>query len=163
MPMGKFENNTVHSTGRFGLWVFPGYTPSVSGSCYDQRPSPAIFNKFTAYLCDKGAEWEQSSSVQFRQFLVYDHFSSGITTQTIFYSQEYNTPYSSTFYNSVNGAVVADSVIVGNSSANPTNNTPSGLILTWDRGQLVQNVTFINFPTPDTQAMRAVEIIGRCM
>lgn len=161
--MGLFRNNTVHSTGRFGLWVFPGYTPSVSGSCSDQRPLAAVFGPFTSYLCDKGAEWEQSSSVQFRDFTVYDHFSSGITTQTIFYSQDYNTPYSSAFYSSLTGSMVADTVIVGNSSTNPTNNTPSGLILTWDRGELVQNVTFINFPYAESQAMRATEIVGRCV
>lgn len=161
--MGVFFNNSVHSTGRFGLWVFPGYTPSVSGSCWDQRPSAAIFQKFTSYLNDKGAEWEQSSSIQFREFIVYDQYSSGMTTQTIHYNQDYNTPYQSTFYNQNTGALIADSLVIGNSSSNPSSNTPSGIILAWDRGQLIKNITFINFPDPATQAMRAVEIIGRCV
>ena len=162
-PMGVFFNNSVHSTGRFGLWIFPGYTPSASGGCYGYQPSVAIFRQFTSYLNDKGAEWDVSSSLQFREFIVYDHFSSGITTQTIKYHQDYNTPYKSTFYSLTTGAVVADSVIIGNSRMNSSTNTPSGLVLPWDRGLIVSNVTFINFPDPNTQAMRAVEIIGRCM
>lgn len=163
IPMGVFFNNTVHSCGRFGLWIFPGYTPSVSGSCSDQRPSTAVFQKFTSYMCDKGAEWDQSSSIHFIEFIVYDHYTSGMTTQTNHFHEEYNTPYQSTFYNLITGPLVADSVVIGNSSLNPANNTPTGIILPWDRGEILKNISFINFPYQNSQAMRAVEIIGRCL
>ena len=163
IPMGLFKNNTVHSTGRFGLWVFPGYTPSVSGSCSDQRPLAAVFGPFRSYLCDKGAEWEQSTSLQFRDFTLFDHYTSGITTQTIRYVENVNSPYTSTLFNRDVGAVVGDSVIVGKSDPNAAFNTLNGIIVAWDRGLLVENVTFINFPNEDTQAMRAVEIICRCV
>jgi hypothetical protein len=29
IPFGKFYNNSAHSCGRFGVWIFPAYTPSV--------------------------------------------------------------------------------------------------------------------------------------
>jgi hypothetical protein len=51
--MGKFINNTVHSVGRFGLWIFPGYTPTISGGCYDNRPAVAKFDNFYTYFSDK--------------------------------------------------------------------------------------------------------------
>jgi hypothetical protein len=124
IPMGIFYNNSVHSNGRFGLWIFPGYTPSISGMCRDSRPSAAVFQKFVSYLSEKGAEWEMSSSVQFKEFTVYDHFSAGITTQTIKFNQDFNTNMMSSFYNPNNGALVADSLIIGNSSSGPVTNTP---------------------------------------
>ncbi|RNA07259.1 hypothetical protein BpHYR1_049763, partial [Brachionus plicatilis] len=40
--------------------------------------------------------------------------------------------------------------------------TPSGLVLAWDRGQLIKNVTFINFPSDWSHSMRGPEIIGTC-
>ena len=66
IPFGIFSNNSVHSTGRFGLWIFPGYTPTVSGACYDNRPSAAQFTNFTAYGNDKGAESVHSNNIQFK-------------------------------------------------------------------------------------------------
>ena len=27
-PLGRFFNNSAHSLGRFGLWIFPGYSPT---------------------------------------------------------------------------------------------------------------------------------------
>ncbi len=66
IPFGKFGNNSVHSTGRFGLWIFPGYTPTVSGGCNDIRPSVAQFNNFTSWSCDKGAENVNSNNIQFK-------------------------------------------------------------------------------------------------
>jgi hypothetical protein len=38
-----------------------------------------------------------------------------------------------------------------------------GLVMAWDRGQLISNISFINYPDPNSQAMRAVEIVGRCL
>ncbi len=37
------------------------------------------------------------------------------------------------------------------------------ILVMWDRGLLVRNVSFINFPSPNTQAIYGPFIIGRCV
>ena len=161
--MGQFLNNTVHSSGRFGLWIFPGYTPSYSSYCYDYQPTVAKFEYLTAYLNDKGAEWETSNNLQFRNFLLFDNAEAGIETKNIAFNEDSNTAKATNFYSSALGSTIADTIIIGNSnSAAPTSITPTGLIFAWDRGQLVKNVSFYNFPSSNSQAMSAPIIIGRC-
>ena len=160
-PMGTFFNNSAHSCGQTGLWVFPSYIPA-NGCYYPQSPSLALFQEFTSYLNDKGAEWEQSSSVQFREFIVFDQATAGIITQTIRFAQDPNPWSEIALFNESLGSVVSDSIIVGSSDLSSGFNTPSGLEVVWDRGELVKNVTFINFPNEGTQAMRAVEIPYHC-
>lgn len=62
-PFGKFYNNSVHSSGRFGLWIFPGYTPSPSGSCWDNNFGIAKFESLVSYRNDKGAEWVRYDNI----------------------------------------------------------------------------------------------------
>ena len=163
MPMGEFFNNSAHSCGRFGLWVFPGYTPTVSGSCGDTRATVARFESFTGYRNDKTAEWVMANNVQFRNFVSFDDFSVGIETKTIAYNDKANTQYANSFYDEEMGPLIADSVIIGNSDQSKIDNTPSGLVVAWDRGQLIRNVSFLNFPSKSSQAIRATEIRGRCL
>ena len=162
VPMGQFFNNTVHSSGRFGLWIFPGYTPSYSRFCSFYYPTVAKFEYLTAYLNDKGAEWETSSNLQFRNFLLFDNAEAGIETKNIvFYEDLY---FSTSFYSSELGSKIADTIIIGNSNtAASTSITPTGLIFAWDRGQLVTNLSFYNFPDSSSRAMSAPIIIGRCL
>ncbi|CAF0710276.1 unnamed protein product [Brachionus calyciflorus] len=163
IPMGKFFNNTVHGVGRFGLWVFPGYYPSVTGGCRDPNPSVAKFEHLTTYNNDKGAEWVMSNSLQFRNIISFDHESAGIETKTIIFNDDVNTRYKTTFFDATKGPLIADSIIAGNSdSSKPVSITQSGLIVAWDRGLLVQNVSFFNFPDYSSHAIRATVIAGRC-
>lgn len=162
IPLGKFFNNSVHSVGRFGLWIFPGYTPTPTGSCSDNNPGTAKFEYFTAYGCDKGAEWVDSSGIQFRNFIVYDHATTGIEAKSITSHASPNTPYSVVFYNESTGPLIADSVIIGNSNPNAVSSlTPRALTVPWNRGLLVKNIKFINFF--QTPAIGATSIIGQCL
>ena len=55
-------------------------------------------------------------------------------------------------------------VIIGNSdSTSPTSITNMGLRVAWERGLLVQNVKFINFPDANSYAIVPTEIAGRCL
>ena len=56
-PFGVFYNNSAHSIGRMGLWIFPGFTPTVNGGCSETTMTIAHFDDFTSYRCDIGAEW----------------------------------------------------------------------------------------------------------
>ncbi|CAF0978946.1 unnamed protein product, partial [Brachionus calyciflorus] len=164
IPMGKFFNNSVHGVGRFGLWIFPGYTPTVTGGCNDQNPSPAKFEQFTTYSNDKGAEWVMSNNLQFRKFISFDHKSVGIETKQIIFNENIQSRYTPTFYNESNGALVADSIVVGNSDSTQTTSiTQHGVVIAWDRGLLVKNVSFYNFPDPNSEAIKPTEVAGRCL
>ena len=106
--LGKFSNNSVHSVGSNGLWIFPSYTPALS---------PAIFDSFISYSNDKGAEWTSSNKVQFKNFIVYDHTTAGIETKTIQYNSDFLSSYSPYFYNESTGPTIMNSVIIGNSNS----------------------------------------------
>ena len=163
IPMGINLNNTVHAVGRFGLWIFPGYTPTVTGSCSDSNPSVAKFENLTSYSNDKGAEWVMSNPMQFRNFVVFDHYTEAIATKTIVNNENTNTPYAKIFYNETTGSLVTNSIIIGNSdSSSPASIGSSGLVIAWERGLLIKSNRFYNFPDANSHAIRATEIIGRC-
>ncbi len=105
-----------------------GYTPTVSGSCFDNRPSVAKFYNLTSWSNDKGAEFVESNNVQFKQFIVWDQYSEGINTMTIKNNQDGNTPYKSTFYSDSIGSSITDSYVIGNSLNNQRSYTPGKLI-----------------------------------
>ncbi len=142
-PLGKFFNNTAHSIGSIGLWIFPGYYPMRGCYWYLDEPVPAVFEYFTAYSNDKAAEFLNSNYIQFRNFIVWDHFSTAINTK---FSDLY---WRNADYDEKTGSVVVDSVIIGCSSDDclPENKANTrGLDLATDRGQLIRNVSFVNYP-----------------
>lgn len=86
-PLGVFKNNSAHSSGRFGLWIFPAYLPNKGGACWGGTPAVAKFDGFVSYSNDKGAEYVESNPFQFVNFVVWDHFSEGIAGKTIINNQ----------------------------------------------------------------------------
>ena len=159
IPMGTFFNNTVHSSGRFGIWIFPGYHPTVSGSCRDKTPSPARFDTFITYLNEKGAEWVNANNIQFINFISYDNSLSGIETRRISGNSLPNTYYIPSFYDHSVGPLISKCTIIGNSdSTSPYSITESGLLVPWDRGLLIDSVKFYNFPSYGTRAIRSPSI-----
>ena len=135
----------------------------MSGSCWDSRGSLATFDTLISYSNDKGAEWVMSNNIQFKNFVVYDHTTSGIETKSIVSNKNANTPYSKYFYNDTNGPSIVNAVIIGNSDpAAVSSITNAGLVLAWDRGQLIENVTLINFPDANSVAIEATTIAGVC-
>jgi hypothetical protein len=110
-----------------------------------------------------GAQYVQSNNLQFRNLVSFDHNSAGIETQTIIFNQNPNTNYMSSFYNESIGALVSNSLIVGNSDSTAlVSITPAGIKVAWDRGLLIKNVSFYNFPDAGSQAIIPTSIIGRC-
>ena len=160
IPLGIFSNNSVHSTGRFGLWIFPGYTPTLTGGCNDNSKGVAVFDSLIAYSNDKGGEAVNSNVIQFTNFTVWDHTDTGIDTKIIKGNSDQNSRFRDVFYDENNGPLIADSIIIGNSQNGQSSG--SGITLPWDRGQLIKNVAFYNFLGNDP-AMKATEISGVCL
>jgi len=125
-------------------------------------PSLAVFSNFVAYSNDKGAEFDQSNNLQFKNMIIWDSYTTGIETQTIFRNEDVNSYYRPYFYNPTLGAVVLNTIIIGNSVDNQNSYTKVGIHVAWDRGELFSNVSFYNFPEASTPALRPVVIHGRC-
>jgi hypothetical protein len=102
-----------------------------------------------------------ANTVQFKNFIVYDHVTAGIETKTIVSNKAANTPYSAYFFNANTGPSIVNSIIIGNSNPAATSSiTRKGLIIAWERGQLIQNVSIINlFSNP---AIIPTSIDGTC-
>lgn len=161
IPFGTFNNNSVHSTGRFGLWIFPGYNPTPTGACNDGGTAVAAFEYFTSWSNDKGGEFVDSNAIQFRHFTVFDNHDTGIEAKIITNNQDVNSKYKNTFYDDNLGSGILDSIVIGN-SVNGQNSLGRGLTFAWDRGEVTKNVAFYNFPNADISAMDVTSIAGVC-
>ena len=113
-PFGRFYNNSVHSTGRFGVWIYPEYGPTMSGDCNGTNPMQATIDGLIAWKNNKGIEVVMSRTIQIKNALVFDNANMGIGYITAVGHQETNPSYiHPTFYDSINGTMIVDSVIIG--------------------------------------------------
>ena len=118
---GRFFNNSVHSVGRFGVWIFPEYAPTVAGSCWGDSPIQGVFDGLIAWNNHKGYEWVMSSSLQLRNAVVYDNADTGIRCVTAINHQAINQAnLRTTFYNENTGSSVINSIIIGDSGVRGT-------------------------------------------
>jgi hypothetical protein len=77
-----------------------------------------------------GAEYVESSSIQFRNMVAFDHTLAGIEIQTLANSQDVNSGLINTFYNESLGPLVSNSIIIGNSDSTKNYSiTHTGLIV----------------------------------
>jgi hypothetical protein len=128
---GQFVNNSVHSTGRFGVWIFPEYAPTVGGNCWNDAPYQAVFNGLISWNNNKGFEWVMASTIQLRNAVVYDNADAGIRCVTAINDQSTGLPnLHATFYNENTGSSVINSIIIGDTGVSGTPIAPSegGLI-----------------------------------
>ncbi|XP_056378584.1 fibrocystin-L-like [Hyla sarda] len=163
VPLGEFYNNTVHSQGWFGIWIFQNYFPMAmtdqSQSCYYYyTPSPAIFRSLTTWNCQKGAEWVNGGAIQFHNFFMINNEDSGIETKRVVSS--YVGGWGETY-----GAVLKSAIIVGHLDElglGPNFCTARGITLPFDEGLTVSSVKFINFDRPNCAAIAVTSIAGLC-
>ena len=122
---GRFANNSVHSVGRFGVWVFPEYSPTVAGSCSGDQPYQAVFDGLVSWGNNRGFEWVMSSTVKVQNFLVYDNADTGIRCVTAINNQATNLPnLRATFYNENAGSSVVNAVIIGDTGVSSSRIVP---------------------------------------
>ncbi len=130
-PFGRFSNNSVHSSGRFGVWIFPEYAPTVGGNCWADAPYQAVFDGLTSWRNSKGMEWVMASTIQIKNAIVWDNFDAGLSCVTAENDDATNLPnLRATFYNISSGSSVINSVIIGDTgtSAAPVVATIGGLV-----------------------------------
>jgi hypothetical protein len=130
-PFGRFFNNSVHSVGRFGVWIFPEYAPTVDGSCTNDAPTQAVFEGLISWNNFKGMEWVMASTIQIKNALVFDNNNVGLSLVTAINDQATNLPnLRATFYNESAGSSVINSIIIGDSgvSGSPIVPTLGGIV-----------------------------------
>ena len=117
----------MHSTGRYGLWIYPKYSPSSSGNGYWGIPQQAVIEGLVAWQNHKGIEYVQSRTIQIKNALLFDNADTNMACITAIYHQEFNPAHlRPTFYNIGNGSSIIDSIIIGNSQIwNTSAITPS--------------------------------------
>ncbi|XP_068614929.1 fibrocystin-L-like, partial [Brachionichthys hirsutus] len=158
IPLGEFYNNTVHSQGWFGLWIFEDYFPMKDGVCHSKSPEPAVFSFLTTWNCEKGAEWVNVGAVQFKQFVMLNNEKAGIEAKRLI-------PSAVTGFGLDAGAIVFDSIIVSHVDElglGEEHCTSQGVIVPLDDGLSVLNTTFINFNRQKCSAIGFTSIDGSC-
>ena len=154
VPLGEFSNNTVHSQGWFGLWIFKKYTPMVGGGCNSNVPEPAKFYNLTAWNCEKGAEWVDGGALQFREFFLVQNQVAGMDLKLVSHAELWTE----------NGAMVADSVIAAKAvdqSALDEEQTKTGILCPFGHGLTIDNTIFIGFDTDPKAVFGVTKIDGK--
>lgn len=158
VPLGEFYNNTVHSQGWFGLWIFKEFFPVRGGSCGSRSPEPAVFRALTTWNCEKGAEWVNVGAVQFSDFVMINNEKAGIEAKRLF-------PNYLAGFGEQGGAVMKNCTIVGHVDELGLGSeycSTRGIILPFDDGLSVLSTAFINFDRPSCTAIGVTKIDGTC-
>ncbi|CAL1525941.1 unnamed protein product, partial [Lymnaea stagnalis] len=138
-PLKEYRNNTAHSLGWFGLWVFEKYVPRKGGSCNESEEHQAAkFYSLTAWNCDKGAEGVHIGAVQFHDFVLVNNEKAGFEGKLVVGKPPQ--------YDADNGPGIFDSVIVAHYEDKLAGtSTLGGVVVPYMTGFLIQGVKFYNF------------------
>uniref|UniRef100_A0A8C4EZ61 PKHD1 like 1, tandem duplicate 2 n=1 Tax=Dicentrarchus labrax TaxID=13489 RepID=A0A8C4EZ61_DICLA len=159
VPLGEFYNNTVHSQGWFGLWIFQDFFPMQNGRCNSKTPEPAVFRSLTTWNCEKGAEWVNVGAVQFNSFVMVNNEKAGVEAKRIM-------QWAVSRFGEDGGATVSNSTIVGHVDELGLGDnycTHRGIIAPLDDGLSVLNTKFINFDRSSCAAIGVARIDGTCV
>lgn len=107
-----------------------------------------------------------SNVIQVRDSIVFDNMDMGIAYLTAIQHREINLPnLRKTFYDINRGASIVNCTIIGDSMIDDRRFVPwrGGLIVVWDRGLRVRNVSFYNFVSSQTQSIHGPVKSGRCL
>ena len=103
-PLGQFYNNTAHSLGKYGMWVFVDLTPTgpnglagettpramkigalpESGVDIEGNPVPADTFGFFAWHCERGAEIATGGALQFHNMIAANNWIAGLAGKETF-------------------------------------------------------------------------------
>lgn len=149
VPIRSFFNNTVHSNGWFGLWVFQTFTPKVGGGCNSKTPQESLFSGLTVWNCEKGAEIVDGGSVRLKDFVLVNNKLAGYEGKQVLEGTQ----------------VIENALIVGHATELTKTEqgcTRDGIKLPYKYGFEVENVKFVNFDESNCAAFGVTRITGKC-
>lgn len=85
--IGEFHNNTAHSFGVYGFWIFEEYSASIDGSCFEDLPggssNPAnwgqhVMTEFYSWGCERGVEMTLGGGHSLHRFIAANNELSQI-------------------------------------------------------------------------------------
>ncbi|XP_064089363.1 fibrocystin-L-like [Macrobrachium nipponense] len=142
--MGEFTNNTAHSIGRYGLWVFSmdGYFPKTR-AC-GGSDLVAKWHNFTVWRCDRGAEVVFGGNLQFHGFVTLDNEHAGLEMVKM----QGN-------FGEDDGPGIFDSLVIGHSALSPggCGDETSGIIAPKQNIFSIADTKFVNFDTGKCSAL----------
>ncbi|XP_072025340.1 fibrocystin-L-like [Amphiura filiformis] len=144
IPVLEFRNNSAHSLGWYGLWIFPEYYPKEGGGCSSSSTSaPAEFHNLTAWHVERGAEAVEVGAVRLINFLISDATAAGLEYQTS--------------WDAWGGPLIQNSIIIGHSdiAVSDSSCTEAGVQLPKSRHLTIDGVKFMNFDRDGCAAVRA--------
>ena len=150
-PMGPFYNNTAHSFGWYGIWIFASYYPERASTC--REVTPAVFEQFLAWRNVRGVEFSEVGAVQLKHSIMLDNTIAGV---------EYTHVESAW---GKNGALIEDVLIIAHSQLRDVDHaglvdgvevcTGAGIKTPPSNYLTVSNITFVNFNESGCYALRA--------
>ena len=148
IPVLEFSNNTAHTMGWYGLWIFPVYYPKeiIDGKSCGERPStPAEFYGLTAWRTERGAEGVEVGNVRFINFLTSDTEKAGVEFQTT--NDDWGGPQLK------DSTIISWSDLTKDTKADTC--SEAGVKLPKSKYLTVDGVKFINFDQDRCAAVRA--------
>ena len=150
-PMGEFFNNSAHSFGWYGIWIFQKYYPVNEYTC--DTVTPAVFDSLLAWRNARGVEFSEVGAVQLKNSVLLDNTVAGV---------EY------TFIKAgwgKSGALIENILIIAHSGLRDVDDarlrggspvcTASGVKTPHSYFFTVSNVTLVNFDEDGCYALRA--------
>ena len=153
VPLGVFFNNSAHSFGWFGLWIFEDYFP-LKGGCGGSEVEPAVFQNLFAWNNDKGAEAVNSGALQFDNFILVQNKLAGYEGKKVLSVPQYTDK----------SPMIKNSLIVGRTTTIPNSMgcQRGGIVFPYGSGFRMINVTFVNHDSSECVTYRWARISGTC-
>ena len=157
-PMGQFYNNSAHSNGLYGIWIFTagekGWHPHTgtkeNGYC-DGHPTTATFGSFTAWNNEIGVELVEGGALRFENMTLLDNEKSGIEIiLAVGTNRQNGDDYGGSHFK--NSVVIGHSKITEDWVNGDTFCTKTGVYSGW-YGNNIEDVEFYNFDRPICAAM----------
>ncbi|XP_061168814.1 fibrocystin-L-like [Saccostrea echinata] len=149
IPVRAFRNNTAHSNGWFGLWIFTTIKTREGGGCSSTKPAMSLFESLTAWNNEKGAEIVNGGALECRDFVLVNNKLAGYEGKLIIEGDQ----------------LFKNLLIVGHASSLTREEqgcTRAAFVLPYGNGMTIDGIRFVNFDESNCVGFDFARIAGTC-